>query len=198
MPSIIRHNSPDSPRIAAVIIALLQLLLHFCIVYCNAKMQPVRNTSRESPYSSDYTPTKKVGTFCACILIDQRQGGNTMPRGDNTGPMGQGPMTGRAAGFCAGYNVPGYGNTAPAGRGGFGSDFRGAGRAGFGRGFGRAAGRGLNAGFGFGGYATGSQAAGLPDAELSPENEREVLKRQQDYLAKELEAINKRLTDLEQ
>ncbi len=33
-----------------------------------------------------------------------------MPRGDGTGPAGMGPMTGRAAGFCAGYPVPGYMN----------------------------------------------------------------------------------------
>ena len=33
-----------------------------------------------------------------------------MPRGDGTGPTGMGPMTGRAAGFCAGYSVPGYMN----------------------------------------------------------------------------------------
>ncbi|HPN74883.1 MAG TPA: DUF5320 domain-containing protein, partial [Candidatus Marinimicrobia bacterium] len=33
-----------------------------------------------------------------------------MPRGDGTGPTGMGPMTGRAAGFCAGNNVPGYAN----------------------------------------------------------------------------------------
>lgn len=26
-----------------------------------------------------------------------------MPAGDGTGPMGLGPMTGRAAGYCAGY-----------------------------------------------------------------------------------------------
>jgi len=31
-----------------------------------------------------------------------------MPRGDATGPTGMGSMTGRAAGFCAGYNMPGY------------------------------------------------------------------------------------------
>ena len=31
-----------------------------------------------------------------------------MPGGDRTGPMGLGPMTGRAAGFCAGYPAPGY------------------------------------------------------------------------------------------
>ena len=33
-----------------------------------------------------------------------------MPRGDRTGPAGMGPMTGRAAGYCAGYPVPGYMN----------------------------------------------------------------------------------------
>jgi hypothetical protein len=33
-----------------------------------------------------------------------------MPRGDGTGPAGMGPMTGRAAGFYAGYSVPGYMN----------------------------------------------------------------------------------------
>ena len=31
-----------------------------------------------------------------------------MPRGDSTGPLGMGPMTGRAAGFCAGYQMPGF------------------------------------------------------------------------------------------
>jgi len=33
-----------------------------------------------------------------------------MPFGDGTGPAGMGPMTGRAAGFCAGYSTPGYMN----------------------------------------------------------------------------------------
>jgi hypothetical protein len=33
-----------------------------------------------------------------------------MPRGDRTGPAGMGPMTGRAAGYCAGYGTPGYMN----------------------------------------------------------------------------------------
>lgn len=40
-----------------------------------------------------------------------------MPRGDGTGPMGQGPMTGRGTGYCAGYSAPGYMN--PAWGGGF-------------------------------------------------------------------------------
>ena len=33
-----------------------------------------------------------------------------MPRGDRTGPTGLGPLTGRGAGFCAGFKVPGYAN----------------------------------------------------------------------------------------
>ena len=48
-----------------------------------------------------------------------------MPGGDRTGPIGRGPRTGRAAGFCAGFSIPGYANP------GFGRRF---GR-GFGRGF---------------------------------------------------------------
>jgi hypothetical protein len=48
-----------------------------------------------------------------------------MPYGDGTGPLGFGPRTGRRAGFCGGYSVPGYLNdTVP--RRGFG--FRGRGR----------------------------------------------------------------------
>jgi len=51
-----------------------------------------------------------------------------MPRGDRTGPTGMGPMTGRAAGFCAGYPAPGFMNPvgargyapAPAGGGYYG------------------------------------------------------------------------------
>ena len=33
-----------------------------------------------------------------------------MPGGDRTGPLGLGPMTGRAVGYCAGYPVPGFMN----------------------------------------------------------------------------------------
>lgn len=52
-----------------------------------------------------------------------------MPRGDKTGPAGQGVMTGRSRGYCTGYNMPGYMNQC-FGRG-FGQRF------GMGRGFGR-------------------------------------------------------------
>lgn len=43
-----------------------------------------------------------------------------MPGGDGMGPAGTGPATGRAAGYCAGYMVPGYMNSIPGRRFGFG------------------------------------------------------------------------------
>ena len=57
-----------------------------------------------------------------------------MPFGDGTGPMGMGPMTGRGAGYCAGFNMPGYANSLP-------------GRPGIG--LGRGMGRGMGRGYGF-------------------------------------------------
>ena len=42
----------------------------------------------------------------------------SMPFGDGTGPAGMAPMTGKAAGVCAGYPVPGYMNPV-IGRAGF-------------------------------------------------------------------------------
>ncbi len=54
-----------------------------------------------------------------------------MPGGDRTGPEGQGPMTGRRAGFCTGNQAPGYEKP----------------RYGFGRGLGRGSGRGYGRGF---------------------------------------------------
>jgi len=61
-----------------------------------------------------------------------------MPRGDRTGPWGQGPMTGRAMGYCAGYPGPGFMSPGPGFGFGRGFGFGG----GFGRGFGFGRGRG--------------------------------------------------------
>ena len=47
-----------------------------------------------------------------------------MPWGDRTGPMGYGPMTGRGAGYCAGYQMPGSANPTP-GRGFWGGAYPG-------------------------------------------------------------------------
>jgi len=44
-----------------------------------------------------------------------------MPAGDRTGPRGMGPMTGRGAGYCAGYPTPGFMN--PYGGRGFGAGY---------------------------------------------------------------------------
>jgi len=82
-----------------------------------------------------------------------------MPFGDGTGPGGMGPMTGRAAGFCAGFSVPGYMNPVVGGAGFYGAGASavgpyGAGLYGYGAGYAAPyAGRGnpwLRRGFGFG------------------------------------------------
>ncbi len=57
-----------------------------------------------------------------------------MPRGDGTGPMGAGPMTGRGAGFCTGTGMPGFANGGGL-RGGGSRGGRGGGYGGGGRGY---------------------------------------------------------------
>jgi hypothetical protein len=111
-----------------------------------------------------------------------------MPRGNGTGPMGMGPMTGRGAGYCAGNTTPGYAS-------GFGF---GAGR-GFGSGFG--AGRGFGSGFGAGrGYRNRFFATGVPGwaATAAPAavDEKAFLKNQSDFLENQLQQIKKRITEL--
>ena len=120
-----------------------------------------------------------------------------MPGGDRTGPMGMGSMTGRAAGYCAGYSVPGYMNQIP-GRGGFG----------YGRGWGRGlgGGRGRGRGFGFRGaaYAYGNPYYGDPylaapyyGPEANPQQEAQMLKEQAKAMQEEISAINDRIKELE-
>ena len=130
-----------------------------------------------------------------------------MPGGDGTGPAGMGPMTGRAAGYCAGYSVPGYMNPIP-GRGwGFGYG-RGYGRGrGFRRGFGPGPGGGRGYGRGFGGRAFyPAWGAGYGPAYgpmygdpygMSPEDELQMLRNEEDAIRSDLEDINKRIEELE-
>lgn len=105
-----------------------------------------------------------------------------MPRGDGTGPRGMGPMTGRAAGYCAGFNVPGFAN------------------AGRGHGFwGRGGGYGRRNWF----YATGQPgwmrfgAMNPLPQNPDPEWEKQALKNQADALQAELAAVQERLANLE-
>ncbi len=118
-----------------------------------------------------------------------------MPRGDGTGPAGLGPMTGRAAGYCAGYPAPGYMNPTP-GRG-----FWGGGRGGFGRGGGRGR-RNWYYATGLPGWARAAQ--GLPGypynpwgPEITPQQEADMLKEQTKVMQEEINSINQRIKELE-
>ena len=128
-----------------------------------------------------------------------------MPRGDGTGPAGLGPMTGRAAGFCAGYPVPGYMNPVGGrGYGGLGRGFRGGG-FGRGRGFGRAgAGYGITAWGGsvspyaYGGAVNPYAYGGAPVAPtMTAEQELAGLKQQAEYFQDALDEISKRIEELQ-
>ena len=109
-----------------------------------------------------------------------------MPRGDGTGPGGMGPMTGRSAGYCAGYNVPGFMN--PYG-----------GRMGGGFGWGR--GRGLGLGRldyqGVAPYGAVPYGASPYGPAYAPEQEMELLKNQAKDLGDQLDQIQKRISELE-
>jgi len=118
-----------------------------------------------------------------------------MPAGDRTGPMGMGAMSGRAAGFCAGFGMPGYANPVP-GRG-FGMGF-GRGRGAWGRGSG-GGGRGWRHMFyatGLPGWARfGGYAAPFQDPD--PNLEKQALSSQAEALQAELDFIKKRLSEIE-
>jgi len=121
-----------------------------------------------------------------------------MPLGDRTGPAGLGPMTGRGAGYCAGYSVPGYMNTVP-GRGFFG---RGRG-GGFGRGGGRGWGRGYYAGgfpdwgyYGAPAYPYSPELNPYP-SELKPEEEVNLLKEDAKVLKQQLKELQGYIDTLE-
>lgn len=107
-----------------------------------------------------------------------------MPGGNGTGPMGQGPMTGRGAGYCAGFGMPGYANP------------------GFGYGMGRGYGRGRRNWFwatGLPGWARGgagfvAQAAPQP---VTEQDELEMLRAQSEQMQRNLQQIQQRIDQLQ-
>jgi len=123
-----------------------------------------------------------------------------MPRGDGTGPMGAGPMTGRAAGICAGNSVAGSAN-APGGRGGRGGDRRGRrGRRRRSRANGLTGWQRAEAEMPVAGSEDVAQAApaGVSDLPgVSKERELVLLKRQAEDLAATLDEIKQRVAGLE-
>ena len=114
-----------------------------------------------------------------------------MPGGNRMGPMSAGSMTGRAAGFCAGYATPGFANHAGGRKLGLG----------MGRGCGFVAG-GRGGGFGF---RNRNYAAGAPNVpvggswqapEMTADQEKEYLSNDVKALENELKATKKRLSEL--
>lgn len=107
-----------------------------------------------------------------------------MPGGDRTGPQGMGPRTGRAAGFCAGFQQPGYLNPVR----GYGA----------GRGGGFGGGRGRRNRF----YATGLPRWARFQGYFAPylpevATEAEDLKAQANMLQNQLDQVNRRITEIE-
>jgi len=107
-----------------------------------------------------------------------------MPGVDRSGPMGAGPMTGGRRGLCGRAGVPVepvYGRGYGYGRG-----------MGFRRGFGRGPGYGFGPVYGH--VYPPAYGAGYP---VSKTDELEVLRADADAMKKSLEAVQRRITELE-
>lgn len=98
-----------------------------------------------------------------------------MPRGDQTGPTGNGAMTGHGAGFCSGAQGPGF----------------------FGRGLMRGPARGGGRGWRNMFHATGLPFRARGASEPTADEEKALLKRQADWRQEQRDAIQKRLDELE-
>ena len=105
-----------------------------------------------------------------------------MPGGNKTGPHGEGPMTGRRLGFCAGNDLPGFDNIP----GNFGY--------GHGRRFGRRYGWGGQMGYGFRhglGHFTDETVHNVSKETLL-ENETRILKEQLASVENQLSELKKK------
>jgi hypothetical protein len=126
-----------------------------------------------------------------------------MPRGDRTGPAGQGPRTGRGMGYCSGYATPGYMNPGPGMGLGMGRGM-GGGRGGGGRGW-----RNMYYATGLPGWARADWLPAYGQPPVAPygavpygpaptaADEAEFLKSQAEYFEGALNDIKTRLSELE-
>jgi len=106
-----------------------------------------------------------------------------MPRGDRTGPFGDGPLTGRRMGFCAGYDHPGYLSQG----------------TGYGRGPGRGLGRGFRGGYDFGrGFGRGYGYGFRPSypGDIPTEAEKSMIEDEIRILRDQLSSLEDRLSKL--
>ena len=101
-----------------------------------------------------------------------------MPRGDRTGPHSAGPMSGRGLGYCAGFDAPGYVHPAP----GMGRMARGRGGGGY-----MMRGRARRRNY----YPYPYPAPPTPDEEM------EYLQGDVEYLKRELQAAEDRISELQ-
>lgn len=99
-----------------------------------------------------------------------------MPRGDGTGPMGNGPRAGWGAGSCSDNPGPADMNQMP------------------GRGFGRGSGRGRGRGNGMGRWRCAGESGSV--VQPNPEEEHRSLENHKEALQARLEDINRRLDEL--
>jgi hypothetical protein len=116
-----------------------------------------------------------------------------MPRGNGTGPRGMGRMSGRGAGYCAGYDMPGFSN--PQSGVGSGAGFvRAAGFAG-----GRRGRRNCFFATGLPGWMRFGDGNAVPSSPMmtDPEMEKQALRTQVEVLEADLDLIRKRLDAME-
>ncbi|MCK5822907.1 MAG: DUF5320 domain-containing protein [Bacteroidales bacterium] len=110
-----------------------------------------------------------------------------MPRGDRTGPAGNGPMTGRQMGYCAGNDQAGYTS-------GFGGFARGL-RRGFGFRRGPGFGRGFGRGFGYG-RGEGFANANNYDENIPNVSEKTMIENEINSIKDQMSFLEKRLSEI--
>ncbi len=105
-----------------------------------------------------------------------------MPRGDGTGPSGQGAMSGRGMGSCN-NNLPRFNNSAPQ-------------RMGYGMGRAGNRPRGFQNGFGNRNWFN-SRNNEFQNEGISQETERSMVTAEMSYLKEQMSAMQKRLSELD-
>ena len=105
-----------------------------------------------------------------------------MPGGNGTGPLGEGPMTGRAAGSCVGNKVAGFSNSN--------------GMSNFGGGRGRGCGRGMGRGLGYRKRFIQNQNWNGPV--MDKEQEEQYITNEINSLNGTLNALKKRLDEIKE
>ena len=147
----------------------------------------------------DMPPEDEDAATVVAAVDSKGKGVFLMPGFDGTGPRGEGPMTGGARGYCSQGDAPVYERRYGMGRG------RGAGR-GFGTGFGRGQGYGYGRGLGRRGansIAGGwygpeyNSPYGRPPDNMKPADEAAMLRNEALEIKSELDAINRRIEELE-